>query len=442
MAATFPPGPRLPGWVQIGLFGLNPLRFLRACHRRYGDRITLRMPRFGRYVYLVDPEDIRTVFRGDAQTFHAGEANGLVLSALLGQSSVLVTDEEKHLRQRRLMAPPFHGATVRSQVDRMAEIAARDVERWPVGEPFALLPRMRAITLEVILRTVIGARQEERLAVLRSALPPLVDLHGLNLLQFLFPRLRDHWPWRRFRTVEDRANTAIYEEIAACRADPALDQRPDVLAMLVRARDEDGSALSDVELRDQLVTLLLAGHETTATGLAWTFERLVRHPEVLAKAQAAAIEGDDGYLDMVVSEVLRVRPVVIDIARRLTREVEIGGYRLPAGTLVSPAIMLVQTSERNYPNPLDFDPSRWAERHPDPTTWLPFGGGNRRCLGAAFATTEIRTVLATVLQRVDLATTTDDDERPMLRHVTVVPGAGALVTARRRTGSTEVVGAA
>ena len=427
----FPPGPPVPAWVQAGLFGLSPLGFLRACHRRYGDRITLRLPRFGTYVYLADPDDIRTVFRGDPETYHAGEANGMVLAALLGPASVLVTDEGTHLRQRRLMAPPFHGSAVRRQVDQMAEIAAADIETWPIGEPFQLLPRMRAITLEVILRTVIGATEDDDLARLRQVLPPLVDLHGINQLQFLFPRLRGVWPWRRFRAVEERANTAIHDEIAACRADPALEERSDVLAMLVQARDQDGSALSDAELRDQLVTLLLAGHETTATGLAWSFERLIRHPDALARAQKAALSEDDGYLDMVVTEALRVRPVVVDIARRLTQEVEIGGYHLPARTLISPAIMLVQTSERNYPEPLRFDPSRWTEGHPDPARWLPFGGGNRRCLGAAFATTEMKSVLRSVLQRVDLDTTTAKDERPKIRHVTLVPHAGAIVTARR-----------
>lgn len=435
MEQRFPPGPPVPGWVQAGLFGLTPLGFLRACHRRYGDRITLRLPRFGTYVYLADAEDIRSVFRGDAETYHAGEANGMVLEPILGPNSVLVTDEDTHLRQRRLMAPPFHGPAVHRLVDRMAAVAAADIETWPTGRPFPLLPRMRAITLEVILRTVIGAVDEGHLARLRRDLPPLVDLHGVNQLQFLFPQLRDRWPWRRFRAVEERADAAVYDEVSACRADPDLEERTDVLAMLVRSRDQDGSVLSDAELRDQLVTLLLAGHETTATGLAWTFERLVRHPDVLAKAQEAAREEDDSYLDMIVTEALRVRPVVIDIARKLTRDVDIGGFRLPAGTLISPAIMLVQTSERNYPDPLQFDPSRWADRHPDPAMWLPFGGGSRRCLGASFATTEMRTVLKAVLQRVDLAATTARDERPKIRHVTVVPHRGAVVTAQRRAPS-------
>jgi cytochrome P450 len=388
------------------------------------------MPRFGTYVYLADPDDIKMVFHGAPDTYRAGEANGLVLAAILGSSSVLVTDGPEHLRQRRLMAPPFHGSAVRRQEDLIAEIAAAEIQNWPVGTPFPVLPRMRAITLDVILQVVMGATDNDRLGELRSALPPVVDLHGLNMLQFLVPRLRRYWPWRRFRLVEERADAALYDEIARCRADPELENRSDVLSMLVRARDEDGTAMSDVELHDQLITLLLAGHETTATGLAWTFERLIRHPEVLVRAQEAAHNGDDGYLDNVITETLRVRPVITDVVRLLSGPVEIGGYQLPAGTFVSPAIALVHTSSRHHANPMSFDPSRWENHHPDPYTWLPFGGGNRRCLGAAFATTEMRVVLREVLRRIELAHTDTKDERPKLRHVTIVPNAGAVLTNR------------
>jgi cytochrome P450 family 135 len=436
MKGRLPPGPPLPAWVQGLAFGARPMGFIRACQRRYGDRITLRMPRFGSYVYLADPDDIRTVFRGDPKVYRAGEANGLVLAEILGSSSVLVTDGAAHDRARRLMAPPFHGPAVRRQVELMAEIAGAEVDDWPVGEPFAALPRMRAITLEVILRTVIGVSDATRLAELREALPPMVDLGGINVLQFVFPALRDYWPWRRFREVEDRADAALYEEIARCRSDRTIDDRTDVLAMLVRARDEDGSGLSDGELRDQLITLLLAGHETTATGLAWTFERLVRNPSVLARAQEAVVRDDDDYLDAVVVESLRVRPVIIDIARRLSAPVELAGYHLPAGTLVSPAIALVHTTDRHHPDPLTFDPSRWLEHHPDPSVWLPFGGGNRRCLGATFATTEMRIVLKETLRRVELTTTDAPGERPKVRHVTVVPHSGAVLKVRSRRSVT------
>ena len=427
-----PPGPPLPGWMQAALSGVRPPLYFRACQRRYGDIIKMRMPLTLDYVYVADPEAVRTVFRGDPATFHAGEANGSILAPILGPTSVLVTDEVPHQRQRRLMAPPFHGSAVRRQTEVIADIAGAEIDQWRVNTAFAVLPSMRRLTLEVILRAVIGAEKDDRLAHLREVLPPVVDIALIDLLAVGYPKFRDHWPWTRLQTRRARADEAIYEEIASCRADPNLDDRTDVLAMLVRASDEDGSGMNDAELRDQIMTLLLAGHETTATGLAWTFERLTRNPEVLRKAQDAALAGDDDYLDAVVTESLRIRPVIADVARKLTVDIELGGYHIPAGTVVAPAILLIQTDARNYPEPTAFKPERWQGQHPDPVMWLPFGGGNRRCLGAAFATTEMRVVLKEALRRVDLATTHAKDERASIRHVTFVPRKGGVITVARR----------
>ncbi|HEX4863687.1 MAG TPA: cytochrome P450 [Acidimicrobiales bacterium] len=432
MSAPLPPGPPLPSWAQAALSGIRPPWYFRASQRRYGNIIRMRMPLAGNYVYLADPGDVRAVFRGDPAVYHAGEANGSILEPILGPTSVLVTDEGAHQRQRRLMSPPFHGSSVRKQTDVMAQIASDEIERWPVGTAFPVLPRMRRLTLEVILRTVIGAEKDDRLDHLREVLPPVVDISGIDLMAVGMPRLRGHWPWTRLQARRARADQALYDEIASCRADQNLEERTDVLAMLVRATDEDGSSMSDAELRDQIMTLLLAGHETTATGLAWTFERLTRHPEVLDRAQRAALDDDDGYLDSVVTESLRVRPVIADVARRLTEEVELGGYLIPAGSVVAPAIMLIQADERVYPNAAAFDPERWVGQHTDPFTWLPFGGGNRRCLGAAFATTEMRVVLKEVLRRVEFATTAARGERTRIRHVTFVPAKGGVVTVNRR----------
>ena len=432
MASTLPPGPPLPSWAQAALTGIRPPWYLRACQKRYGNIVRMRMPLAGDYIYLADPEDVRTVFRGDPSVFHAGEANGTILEPILGPTSVLVTDGAPHQRQRRLMAPPFHGSAVRRQTEVMAEIAADEIDRWPIGTAFPVLPNMRRLTLEVILRTVIGAEKDDRLAHLRAVLPPVVDISTIDLLAVAIPSLKNRWPWTRLQQRRARADEALYEEIDARRADPDLDERTDVLAMLVRATDDDGTAMSDAELRDQIMTLLLAGHETTATGLAWTLERLTRSPDVLGRAQRAAVEDDDDYLDFVVTESLRLRPVIADVARRLTADVELGGYRVPAGSVVAPAIMLIQTDERVYPNAAAFVPERWEGRHTDPFTWLPFGGGNRRCLGAAFATTEMRVVLKEVLRRVDLATTKAKGERARIRHVTFVPAKGGVVTVARR----------
>ncbi|HXW35696.1 MAG TPA: cytochrome P450, partial [Acidimicrobiales bacterium] len=245
MSATLPPGPPLPAFLQVVLMFWRPERFLELCARRYGRAFTLRLGRIGTYVYLTDPEDIRAVFRGDAQTFHAGEANGLFLEPVLGSSSVLVTDGPVHQRQRRLMMPAFHGDSVATLAPVMAEIAAHEIDTWPVGATFACRPRLSSITLEVILRTVIGAEDEVSLRGLREALPPLVDLDLLALMQFALPQLRSKWPWKRFRAIEERANAVLLAEIIRSRADPDLESRSDVLSKLVQARDDTGAPMTD-----------------------------------------------------------------------------------------------------------------------------------------------------------------------------------------------------
>jgi cytochrome P450 len=432
-----PPGPGWPPVLQ-GVAFLRLPRFLHYCHKRYGDRFTVRLGSFGSFVYLVDPEDIRWVFRGDDAVFHAGEANAPFLGPVLGESSVLVTDDDVHLRQRRRLSGPFHGGSIAKLVPLMTEVASREIDTWPVGREFRLLPHMRRITLDVILRAVIGVNEDDpgRVSRLRTTLAALVDLDLVKLAPFMFPALADVWPWSRYKAVQAKANGLLRTEVDRCRADRELASRQDVLAILVRHREDDDTAMTTDEIRDQLVTLLLAGHETTATGLAWAFERLVRHPVILAEATRAAFEGDDEFLDAVVTESLRIRPVVPDITRRLVTDVTIGHgddqLRLPAGTMVDPAIYLVMRSAKHYPDPLEFRPRRFVGRRPDPNVWLPFGGGTRRCLGAAFALTEMRVVLSEVLTRVELATTTRRSERTRVRHVTLTPHRGATVTVRRR----------
>lgn len=433
MTDTLPPGPSLNWLVQSALIVTGP-RWLEYCQKRYGDRFTLRLGRFGTYVYLADPDDIKEVFRGDDAVFHAGEANAPFLGRVLGPSSVLVTDEEVHLRQRRRLSGPFHGASVRRLVPRMAAIAAADVGSWPVGRPLRVLDRMRAVTLEVILQTVIGVTDEERLAPLRSALLHLTDIPVWQMAQFPLPALGRYRPWRSFWDRKEAADRLLRDELELARRDPALEERPDVLAMLLRHREPDGTAMTSDELRDQIVTLLLAGHETTATGLAWAVERLTRHPEVLRRATEAARRDDPAYLDAVVSETLRARPVVPDVSRRLTTDVRLGGHTIPAGTYVDPAIVLVHRSGRLYGDPDRFGPERFVGGRPDPTLWLPFGGGSRRCLGAAFAATEMRVVLAEILKRVDLAPTKARPERARMRHVTLAPHRGGAVVVAQRAG--------
>jgi cytochrome P450 len=404
---------------------------MKHCRRRYGDVFTVRPYGFGNIVLLADPDQIKEVVAGDRDVFAAGQANA-AMSPVLGRHSLLVLDGEHHLRQRRLMLPPFHGEAIDRYRERVEEITAADVATWPVGEPFAIRARMQAITFEVILRAVIGVSDPDRLDRLRELLPKLLDFSVFDMWAvWLFPRLLDTPMGRRNPSMRVRPeiDRLLYEEIAAHRTHP--EGRDDILALFVEARGEDGEPLGDEELLDQIITLLLAGHETTTTGLAWAFERLVRHPAVLERLESEMTTGEDAYLDAVVNETLRVRPVVDGVWRKLTAPAQVAGHRLPAGTLVFPAIALVQTSAA-FPDPEEFRPERFLDGSPPPYTFIPFGGGPRRCIGASFAIMEMKTVLRAVLQRVELRSPDQRPEKPRVHHVTQVPARGGRVLARRR----------
>ncbi|MCB0932674.1 MAG: cytochrome P450 [Mycobacterium sp.] len=434
-SSVLPPGPPLPRSVQAWMMLRHTSRFVAACRRRYGKVFTLRVASMGTMVYLADPADIKTVFAGDPKVFHAGEANAM-LRGLLGETSVLVVDEDVHRDRRRLMMGPFHRDAVAHQATVMAEIAAANVAAWPVGTTFPVAPEMNAITLEVILRTVLGTSDPARLAALRAVLPKLLDVGTWDTLAIAKPALQQSWPWQGLRRRIAEADRLLYAEIADHRADPDLATRTDVLAMLIRAADEDGRSMTDVELRDQLMTLLAAGHDTTATALAWALERLTRNPAVLdkavraAQASAAGDPAGDEYLDAVAKETLRIRPVVPDVGRVLKEPVELAGYRLPAGVMVVPGILLVHADAEVYPEPDRFDPDRMVGATLSPTTWFPFGGGNRRCLGANFAMVEMRVVLREILHRVELDTTHAAAESQRLKHVTLVPQRGTRIRVR------------
>jgi cytochrome P450 len=409
--------------VQTALWAARPVFLLEHCRRRYGDMFTVRPYAFGDIVVVADPEAIKEVFTGDREVFAAGEANA-AMSPVLGRHSLLVLDGDRHLRQRKLMLPPFHGEAIARYRERVVQITADEVGRWPLGEPFPIRPRMQDITFEVILRAVIGVSDPARLARLRELLPKLLDFSVLDMWSvWLFPKLLDLWAGRRHPSMRVRpeVDRLLYEEIAAHRADP--DGRDDILALLVRARTEDGEPLSDEELLDQIITLLLAGHETTTTGLAWAFERLVRHPEALERLRRELAAGDDAYLDAVVNETLRVRPVIDGVWRKLRAPAVVAGRRLPAGALVFPAISLVQTSDA-FPAADEFRPERFLDGSPPPYTFIPFGGGPRRCIGASFAVMEMKTVLAGVLERVELRAAGRRAEKSRVHHVTQVPARG------------------
>ena len=431
---SFPPGPRLPRLVQAARLTAEPYAWMTGRRERYGDIFSSRFPFFGRVVYVTDPELVKQVFTGSPAVFHAGEANATALGDALGENSLLTLDEGRHLSQRKLLLPPFHGESVRRYTEVMADAAAREISSWPVGEPFALRPRMQAITLDVILRAVFGVRDGERMDRFRERIPPLGELSNpLDWLPFMQRDLGGLSTAARFRKALGKVDELIYAEIADRRAALTADaagERDDVLSLLLAARHEDGSAMTDVELRDQLMTLLTAGHETTATGLSWAFERLLRTPRVLQALRGSL--DDDDYLDAVVKETLRVRPVIADVARVIKEPIVLGGYALPAGMLVLPGIAAVHMRPDLYPEPHEFRPERFTGGGAESYAWIPFGGGVRRCIGASFAQVEMRVVMREVLKRVTLRAASPRPERAKVRHVTVVPARGCRVIVAER----------
>ncbi len=445
-----PPGPALPAVVQTLLYLLRPTSFLGWCHERYGDLFTLDTILFGVEVVVCHPEDVRRVFTGDPDVLRAGEANTL-LEALVGKRSVLLLDGAEHLRQRRLLMPPFHGERMVAYARTMQETTERVIAGWPRGEVMPLHPSMQQITLEIILRTIFGAEEAGELGELREALAGLLDRisTGLSSL-FLAPSLRFDLlglsPWERYK--RDRAYTdgLIYRKIAKRRTELLRgERRDDVLSMLICARDEDGQPLTDEELRDELMTLLVAGHETTATMLCWAFELVLADPRVLERllAELDGVTREDGvpspaelakipYLDAVIKEVLRLRPVIPAVGRVLKEPMELRGRRLPEGTLLAPSIYLVHHRADLYPEPHAFRPERFLEKKADPYAFFPFGGGIRRCLGMAFALFEMKIVLGTIFSRLTLAKARAEPAAVRVRTFTLAPDRGVLVRIAER----------
>jgi cytochrome P450 family 135 len=400
-----------------------------SCQDRYGDIFRLKVAYEGTWVMLADPDAVKQVFTGDPRVFHAGEGNQ-ILASVLGHNSILVLDEKPHMSQRRLLLPPFHGERMQGYAEAMSEIAAAEIGSWPAGTPYELRPRMQAITLDIILRTVFGVREGERMAELRDALREFLDLttNPRLLLPLLLAgpqRVRRFGPFRR--RIE-RVDHLIYREIADRRRSGDLEQRDDILSLLIAARHEDGSRMGDEEMRDELLTLLVAGHETTATSLAWAVERLSRHPQKLDRLRGEVeAGGSEDYLTATIQETLRLRPVISIVIRRLTEPVEIGGYELPAGLSVTPSIYLVHRNPKIYPDPEAFKPERFLDNPPGTYTWIPFGGGVRRCLGASFAQFEMAVVLKELVRRRQIRPADPRPERIFRRAITETPRHNAKV---------------
>jgi cytochrome P450 family 135 len=431
---ALPPGPRMPSALQAVGWTWRSLPFMERCQRRYGDVFTLRVRHGGTWVLVCDPEDVKRVFTAAPERLGVGEANTL-LGPVLGPRSVMLLEEPQHMTRRKLMLPQFHGQRMESYGGMMAEVARRAVAQWPADRPFELWPRMQAITLEAVMRVVFGPEQTASTRRLQELLRELTDRMNaprrLTLLALLGPRSMVADP--EFRAAMDLVEAVALEEVRKRRAEGVDLAREDIVSMLAHAHYEDGSPMTAQDLRDELITLLLDG--PTSTSLAWVFERLLRHPDKLGRLREEVRRGeDDAYLDAVMKETLRLCPPVPIVVRKLLEPMELGGYTVPAGAMVAPCIHLVHRREDIYPHPRRFMPERWLERPAGTYTWIPFGGGVRRCLAASFALLEMKRVVAAVLEEVEMEAVQARSEQVTKSAISYSPGRRGLVriTQRRR----------
>jgi cytochrome P450 len=441
---SLPPEPNSSPLVQTLRWGFRPLPLMQECRERYGDNFSLKFLGFERPMVMIsDPKAIKALYMEREHGLPPGR--DIILKPILGARSLLLLEGEDHLAHRKLMLPPFHGERMRSYEPIVEEIVDAEIDSWPLGEEFAIHPRMQAITLEVILRVVFGVADGPRLERLRPLLTNVLEETASPFAQLigLATRRFGGGPWAKFEGQLKAVDELIYGEISERRGEADLEQRSDILSALMLARYEDGGGLSDTDLRDQLMTLLLAGHETTATALAWTFDLLLRHATPMARLRDSLEAGEDDYLRATISESLRLRPVVPLAGRRLSKELSVDGLTLPAGTDVTPAIWLTHTRADVYPEPFAFRPERFLEGAPDTYAWVPFGGGVRRCIGASFAEFEMRIALREVLTRCELHKASPAPEKIGRRNITLSPKGGTpvVVTARHPARERDLVAA-
>jgi cytochrome P450 family 135 len=436
-ASVLPPGPRMPSSLQAVGWTLRPLAFMERCHARYGDIFTLRIRHAGTWVFLCHPEDVKRVFTADPELLGVSEPNSL-LGPTLGSRSVMLLEEPEHMTHRKRMLPSFHGERMRGYGEMMTEVTRSEVQSWPRGEPFELWPRMQAITLEVVVRAVFGPVDTDRLQRLRGLLRKLTEWinnpRRLTLLGTLGPhRVIDT---AAFRGVKGPVEDAVLEEIRRRRTAGGSEEGEDIFSMLERAYAGEGSLLSERDMQDELITLLLDG--PTSTSLAWVFERLLRHPDKLARLRDEVLAGqDEAYLDAVVKETLRLCPPVPVVVRRLEAPMELGGHTIPAGTTVAPCIHLLHRRKEIYPRPRSFMPERFLDNPAGTYTWIPFGGGVRRCLAASFAQVEMKRVIRTILSEVELQPAEWRSERVARSSIAFAPHRRGRVIATDRPSATE-----
>ena len=430
-----PPEPNGNSLVQTLRWAFRPIPFMDECRRKFGDSFSVRFLGFERPMVLIsDPAAIKALYMERENGLPPGR--DIILKPILGSRSVLLLEGADHLARRKLMLPPFHGERMRSYEPAVDEIVGAEIDSWPLDTEFPIHSRMQAVTLEVILRAVFGVADGPRLERLRGELATVLEETASPRAQVVGLATRRFRGGNVLAKMDSQLKVVdelLYAEIAEHRSKPDLEDRDDILSMLMSARFEDGEPMSDTELRDQLMTLLLAGHETTATALAWTFDLLLRHATVLQRLRDSLAAGEDDYLRATISESLRLRPVIPLAGRRLAKELSVDGLTLPAGTDVTPAIWLTHTRADIYPEPFAFRPERFLEGAPDTYGWIPFGGGIRRCLGASFAEFEMRIVLREVLTRCDLHKANPAPEKTGRRNITLSPkdGTPVVVTARR-----------
>ena len=404
---------------------------LEQYHRRYGDVFAMRAPGGGSFMVIADPQLIKEVFAADPDVLLAGVGNATILEPMLGKHSLLTLDGAEHLRERRMLLPAFHGDRMHAFATVMRDITEASFASWPVGQPFSLHPFMQSITLDVILRTVFGLAEGAAHRALRTKLVELLDfaMNPWLLLPAMMQIDPFRWKWLRITKLKRAVDDEIYRLIAERRKQPAGGT--DVLAMMLAARDEQGRGMTDDDVRDELITLLLAGHETTATTLAWIFDQLLANPIAYGKLRDELAQGRDAYLDAVIRETLRVRPIIPMVGRHVAKPYQLGRWTIPPGNRIAPSIYLAGRRPDAYPSPESFVPDRWLGVKPDPYTWLPFGGGVRRCIGMAFALFEMRVVLQTVVPRARMHLA-DGPSTVTRRGITLAPSGGTRVVLEQR----------
>lgn len=425
-ASLLPAGPRTPSLIAGVRFARDPHGYIRSVHRRFGPIFTVRFIGAGPVVWVAEPELVRQVLTGDPELLHGGEAAGLLLEPLFGKNSMATLDGEPHMRRRKLLLPAFHGDRVRRWAKDIQELVERDMETWPVDRSFTLRPHTQWITRGVILRVVLGLHDEERFNRAQLLVTELARrLDPIMLFRFTRHSLGPWSPWVRFQRARRALDSFIYEEISMRRQESDLAQRNDVLSLLLGAKDSEGRMMSDRELRDELTDLIFTGYDGPGTALDWAFERLLRNPHVLERLKRSLGEGDD-YLNATIKEVLRMRPIG-PIGRRATRDIELAGYRIPAGVYVAPAMAALHFRDDIYPEPDEFRPERFLNGGPKNYAWIPFGGGVRRCIGASLGQLEMRVGIRAILERADLYAPDRAPERSRIRMVVSTPASGCRV---------------